>query len=323
MLYAYNDNGDRIEPTKGSKGFCGECGSELIAKCGKINIWHWSHIQGSDCTYDNDMCEWHINWQNKFPKEKQEVIVTKNNVNKIADVKDNDIVVEFQHSPISTDEIKIRERHYDDMVWVFDFTIGWYKYTDKYVTKDNWSIVELNIKKKSIWNCSKPVILETNDGISFLILDRKMKTALKFKSSNTQIMINKFINGYINILSKMDEFKILDNSFLKLDFGKYKGENIFNLLKKDRSYCRWIYNRCHVINISTGVFRFILNNNGFMNIIHRDVLKIIGDELKLKPKEMKKDYITNDGYIWYIEPRGDDGFLLKNNSDDLPFSTIV
>ena len=36
-------NGDKAEATKGAKGFCPSCGSELIAKCGEVKVNHWAH----------------------------------------------------------------------------------------------------------------------------------------------------------------------------------------------------------------------------------------------------------------------------------------
>ncbi len=41
-------NDERIEATKGAKGICPSCGSELIAKCGEIVIHHWSHKKKCD-----------------------------------------------------------------------------------------------------------------------------------------------------------------------------------------------------------------------------------------------------------------------------------
>jgi len=35
-------NGVKVEATPQAKGLCRSCGSELIAKYGRINVWHWA-----------------------------------------------------------------------------------------------------------------------------------------------------------------------------------------------------------------------------------------------------------------------------------------
>lgn len=36
-------NGIKEEATKGAKGLCPICDSELVAKCGEVKINHWAH----------------------------------------------------------------------------------------------------------------------------------------------------------------------------------------------------------------------------------------------------------------------------------------
>lgn len=71
------------------------------------------------------MSEWHRAWQNCFPKECREVVVQSDGVKHIADVLINKkTVIEFQHSPITAEEIAERNRFYTEcgykVVWVFD-----------------------------------------------------------------------------------------------------------------------------------------------------------------------------------------------------------
>ena len=126
MEYAYNQNLEIIYPEKDVIGSCPECGDKVFSKCGEYKEWHFSHYSGKECCDGfgtKGKCEWHTNWQNKFPKERQEIRIIKNNKLHIADaITKNGIVVEFQHSQISPSEIKKREDFYVDMVWVFDCT---------------------------------------------------------------------------------------------------------------------------------------------------------------------------------------------------------
>jgi hypothetical protein len=79
----------------------------------KIGKSHFRHNNDSKC-----MCEWHKNWQNEFD------IIEYHIGNRIADAIVNDIVIEFQHSYISIDEVKERGIDYlsynKKLYWVID-----------------------------------------------------------------------------------------------------------------------------------------------------------------------------------------------------------
>lgn len=117
-------NGNKTEATKGGKGTCPSCGSELIAKCGDFKVHHWAHkkIRNCDPWWENET-EWHRAWKNNFPLEWQEVVLTDNNAGEkhIADIQsDHEVVIEFQHSHIDPQERLARENFYKKMVWVVD-----------------------------------------------------------------------------------------------------------------------------------------------------------------------------------------------------------
>ena len=120
MRYAHVGN-TRLEAYPKGKATCQVCDGELYAACGEIQIWHWRH-EVLDCdTWYESMSDWHIDWQNRFPEKWREVVITKKGVKHIADIQTiNKKVVEFQHSPMSSTEIKKREAFYQDMLWVID-----------------------------------------------------------------------------------------------------------------------------------------------------------------------------------------------------------
>jgi len=118
-------NKERIEASKEAKGFCPCCGSELIARCGEINVHHWSHKKKCDDYWWENETEWHRNWKNKFPKEWQEIIQKDESGEKhIADIKtSNGWVIEFQHSAIKPEERRSRNKFYNknsQLIWVVD-----------------------------------------------------------------------------------------------------------------------------------------------------------------------------------------------------------
>lgn len=121
MQYALVNN-LRTEPIKGLKGTCISCGKDVLSKCGKIKMHHWAHKALKDCdSWWEPETEWHREWKNKFPEEFREIpfFDEKNNEYHRADIHTpKGITIEFQNSPISTEELQSRERFYTKLVWV-------------------------------------------------------------------------------------------------------------------------------------------------------------------------------------------------------------
>jgi len=204
MMYANDEFGNRIEPEPKLKGICSLCQEELISKCGEINIWHWAHKINSDCDFGKENeTKWHRDWKTFVSKEEREVVVNGfDNYNlmskKIADVKTKQgLVIEFQHSPIEINEIKIREAVYRNMIWVFDVQdiLQSFKLLDKekkyYVTNDllHRGYVSFRWKwgRKSYEECSKPIFLDLGDDRILYI---------------KKIYYGKYVGGYGYIVSK-------------------------------------------------------------------------------------------------------------------------
>lgn len=125
MKFGFVD-GQKVEATKGAKGLCPCCNSELIAKCGDIKGHHWAHKGKRHCDpwWENET-DWHRFWKNEFPIEWQEIvhIDEKTGEKHIADVKtETDWIIEFQHSRIEPEERKSRNAFYKKLVWVVDGT---------------------------------------------------------------------------------------------------------------------------------------------------------------------------------------------------------
>lgn len=123
MQYA-NVNGIKSPPSPSLKGICNCCGSEVIAKCGSINLWHWAHkdLENCDSWWEKET-PWNRHWKNYFPKENQEIVHfdKKTKEKHIADVKtNNEVVIEFQNSPMNIEELKSRESFYGNMIWIIN-----------------------------------------------------------------------------------------------------------------------------------------------------------------------------------------------------------
>lgn len=114
MQFAFDRNKKRVLPSPKAKAVCPVCGAPVIAKCGEIVTWHWSHLT-KDCDpwYEPESA-WHRHWKERFPEDWREVVIGKHR----ADIKTPRGVVEFQASPISSSDVQERESFYGKMIWV-------------------------------------------------------------------------------------------------------------------------------------------------------------------------------------------------------------
>ncbi len=125
MQYA-NVNGEKREAESGLIGNCPGCEQEMVSHCGAIKIHHWSHKGKRNCdTWWENETEWHRAWKRNFPvawhetPHRDEVTGERH----FADVKTaQDWVLEFQHSPIKTEEKNSRNTFYKKIIWIVDGT---------------------------------------------------------------------------------------------------------------------------------------------------------------------------------------------------------
>lgn len=125
MFFALAEDGTKIRPGhSGQRARCPGCGNEVVARCGRIVIDHWSHLSGVECdSWYESMSLWHLSWQVYLIKKgaSVEVKIEKNGSMHLADaVLKNGTIVELQHSYLSVDKIEERESFYQNMIWVFD-----------------------------------------------------------------------------------------------------------------------------------------------------------------------------------------------------------
>ncbi len=146
MFIANDKAGNRVsieDITSGEQYYCPICGKELIIKAKEslAKATHFAHKSKCTDTWKYDMSEWHLAWQNQFPKECREVTVEKNGIKHRADVLINNTVIEFQHSPIKGEEIEERNNFYlscgYQVVWMFDATTTHYQLKNKFNRSTN------------------------------------------------------------------------------------------------------------------------------------------------------------------------------------------
>lgn len=131
MYIAKDENNNNVSITDAKrKGlyFCPTCGAPLIVRAENSTqkSKHFAHQRGTYCTDDwkYEMSEWHKAWQEKFPIECREVVIESEGEKHRADVCVDNIVVEFQHSPISYEDFTKRNKFYlkcgKRIIWIFD-----------------------------------------------------------------------------------------------------------------------------------------------------------------------------------------------------------
>lgn len=133
MFIALDVNGKRISienAVKDNQYFCPICGELLTIRATESLAvkTHFAHKRGTVCYDDwtHDMSEWHFSWQKQFPEQCREIVIEKDGIKHRADICINNTVIEFQHSPITGEEIAKRNNFYlscgYQVVWVFDAT---------------------------------------------------------------------------------------------------------------------------------------------------------------------------------------------------------
>lgn len=117
-MYLAIAGGRRLTAWPGGRATCPGCGEAVVAKCGEINAWHWSHLSGKDCDpWFEGESEWHIGWKRKTDPKFCEVMMGPHRADILLP---SGLVIELQHSPLSPDHIREREEFYQDMIWIVD-----------------------------------------------------------------------------------------------------------------------------------------------------------------------------------------------------------
>lgn len=125
MRYALNNKGERIEVMySGQREQCPLCNSVVFGKKGEVKKKHWAHYKTKDCdTWFDPLTEWHLDWQNFFPIENREIVITKNGKMHRADIQlNNGMIIEVQNSPMPSKSILEREKFYGrkNMIWILN-----------------------------------------------------------------------------------------------------------------------------------------------------------------------------------------------------------
>ena len=279
MLFALDKEGKRIHINNAKKEeyFCPCCNGKMILKLGNIRTHHFSHPSNNVCkdSWHYDMTEWHYNWQNYFPKETQEIVKVLNGEKHRADVllEDDKIVIEFQHSNLSSEEFNARNEFYNKLgykvIWIFDVEE---QYLDEKIENYNGNLWSWKNPKKTF-----DLFNYNNKNVElYLQISNEENELVKVTwctDGNTNVHVeSRDENNFISKISYVvnDERKYINMQTFKQNFGK----SIFVL---------WVENNCEVAI--------------FKNIITNKYVKITRDPQEQYNKYGKVyGYLSNDRY---------------------------
>ncbi len=117
-------NGKKLEAQPNLIGTCICCDKPTYSACGNFNTWHWRHKNKKECdNWWEPETEWHRKWKSNFPENWREVVHFDSQTGEkhIADIKTNKgVVLEFQNSPITFEEVISRELFYKKLIWIIN-----------------------------------------------------------------------------------------------------------------------------------------------------------------------------------------------------------
>lgn len=257
MIWGYNEN-EKVsaEPNKTAK--CSYCNEELIPKCGSIKIWHWAHKRGNECDkWREPETEWHLEWKNQFPGNCQEVIIEKQGVKHIADIKTNDgKVIELQNSNISSENIAERERFYGNMIWIINGnTIGKNIFVKN---KERYATFKWKFPPKSWWVSEKPIFVDFRKNVE------KMKGLVK-KYENREKTHTSPVYEYYEFYNQELEEEMTGKKIVDyVDDTEEEIEKLrkkINLLENNILQIKRLYKKTPCAG-----WGFLINKNNFINI---------------------------------------------------------
>lgn len=248
LIYGITKDGKKIHIDDYVKGMeiYSPLGGELVAKRGEIKEHHYAHKNA--CNKDNwldpVMTEWHKSYQSICDRKNVEYRISKNGKLHIADIYNNGMVIELQHSPISNETIDERETFYMNMIWLFDNTEregpGMIKIRKSQIILRAGRLVKM-LYKGHIRETTKPTYLDLGDRILKLLCNSSDKRSIWCLEMTHKEFLEKYMNG-IQISEydvKKDPVHLDESQSIKdleIEYSEEIIEILYNETNKDYMY---------------------------------------------------------------------------------------
>ena len=227
MLYALDEKNRKIRPSKGAKAICPYCHEKVNAACGDINIHHRRHDNLLNCDpWHENETDWHRGWKECFPEAWREKIIIKNGEKHIADIEtETGLILELQHSSISSQTIKIREKFYGQMWWLIDAS----NFSDNFSIKSQVKSKLRSLEESYNYHLNNSGDIEDSlEGYyDELKNEAKQKENKRLELEIAQNQINK-CGDFLNEVEKTCQ-NLVDSQYLFGIFYDFKSEQISNI----------------------------------------------------------------------------------------------
>jgi competence CoiA-like predicted nuclease len=269
---------------KSNEYYCNKCDNIVFYISGSERTCsHFRHQKDKSCIYysnqfgddnfeENNMSEFHRNWQEIFPNENIEYKIEKNNKKHYADIyishhnrfnicdifqeNKNNVVIEVQYSAISYYTLYEREKHYvsdnTNLLWIFNVKD---KCEVERVILFSDTIYRLRLNGKhyftELFKINKTLNILLDNGGLYLYLIVNIpeydKELLQVKKISRKV----FLQRISNIIGK--EIKhVCDTSNNKVKVYDYESTimNMQNISNKNKDQLRYIFYILEYVNIS-------------------------------------------------------------------------
>ena len=281
MRYALNENGQKITPQySGQRAYCKDCKKEVTGKIYRNKIDHWAHLNNNCDRWHEPMTEWHIKWQEIFPKQNQEVTLIDENTGEFhrADIiLDNGVVIEIQNSKIPINEVEEREKFYNKngLIWILN--------AENLIPKSRL----INYFKPA--NSSITISFDKNHYSNFEVKD--LINGLKEKSF--------FIGDHIerkSLNGDFIEYTFYDDKIIDYDFTE-------DVLKSEIESLHWKYSRSNY-NSYGSKYKIQLKNIGykfkFHKVLARDQWRRFIDKME-SPVFLDNVTDLHSDYLYWVQ----------------------
>lgn len=177
MQFAIKES-KRVQATPGQRAACPSCGQEVLAKCGKIVVWHWAHINADCDVWSEPESAWHRSWKEMVRDDVTEVVMGNHRADIVGN---NGVVVELQKSSLAVEDIEEREKFYRNMIWLFDAS----EFQDRvhFRQRDGYISFYWQAPRWSHAKCTKPLFWDMGRDRIFQVKKIHMKRASGWRNS--------------------------------------------------------------------------------------------------------------------------------------------